>query len=221
MKFAKHIPALLILIIGAIFLNYFLPSRDVVRIVGTEVKRIDVEKGAPFWDRADIGTNEERTRDVRFINAEFPNGKTRVYRNEDTGWGFPPYFKFDSGDVTAQAQSLSNQSEQWVAVRHYGWRIKLFSIFPNATSIKKVKGPDAFLLPVFNIVFIGLILLLWGGAWWKIRSWKAKRIDPTLEKVGDSLGGAAKDVSQIAGEGSEKARGFWKKLFGSAKPPGS
>jgi len=215
MKFARHIPALLLFIVAAIFLNYFLPSRDIVRIVGTEVKRIDVDKGAPFWDRADIGTNEERTRDVRFINAEFPSGNTRVYRNEDTGWGFPFYFKFDSGDVTAQAQSLSNQPEQWVAVRHYGWRIKLFSIFPNATSIKKVSGPDVFLIPWFNIVFIGFLLMIWFLIWRAIRRWKAKRIDPTLDAVGDSLGDAAREVSENINEGSEKARGFWRKLFGS------
>lgn len=218
MKLAKHIPALLLFIIGAIFLNYFLPSRDIVQIVGTEVKRVDVDKGAPFWDRADIGTNEEATRDVRFINAEFPNGKTRVYRNEDTGWGFPPYLKFDSGDVTAQAQSLSKQEGQWVAVRHYGWRIKLFSIFPNATSIKKVDGPDTLLLPWFNIVFIGLLLLLLLTIYVKFRAWKAKRIDPTLDKVGDTIGDAARDVSDNFEDGSQKARGFWRKLFGSPKP---
>ena len=217
MKFLKHIPALLLLIVGAILLNYYLPSRDVVKIVGTEVKRIDISKGAPFWDRADIGTNNEATRDVRFINAEFPNGKTKVYRNEDTGWGFPPYFKFDSSDVTAAAQSLSNDEDQWVAVRHYGWRIRLFSIFPNVTSIKRVSGPDVFLIPWFNIVFIGLLLLLWAFLWSKIRAWKAKRIDPTLDKVSDSLEEAAREVSESVGEGGEKARGFWKKLFGSAK----
>lgn len=217
MKFIKHIPAILLFIVGAVLLNYYLPSRDIVRVVGTEVKRIDVDSGAPFWDRADIGTTEGQTRDVRFINAEFPNGKTRVYRNEDTGWGFPPYFKFDSGDLTAQAQGLEKQDDQWVAMRHYGWRIRLFSIFPNATSIKRVDGPDVRLIPWFNIVFIGTLLLIWFLLWRAIRRWKAKRIDPTLDKVGDSIGDAAKEVGETMGEGSAKARGFWKKLFGSSK----
>ena len=217
MKFIKHIPAILLFIVGAVLLNYYLPSRDVVQIVGTEVKRIDVKKGAPFWDRADIGTNEEGTRDVRFINAAFPNGKTKVYRNEDTGWGFPPYFKFDSSDVTAKAQGLAKDDTQWVAVRHYGWRIRLFSIFPNATSIKKVDGPDTFLIPWFNIVFIGTLLLLWFFIWRTIRRWKAKRIDPTLDKVGDSLEDAAQEVGETFGESSKAAKGFWRKLFGSSK----
>lgn len=218
MKFAKHLPAILLLIVGAVFLNYFLPQKDIVRIVGVDMKRVDVEKDAPFWDKGDIGTNEGTTRDVRFINTETKKGKTRVYRNEDTGWGFPPYFKFNSSDVTAQAQALSKDDEQWVAVRHYGWRIRMFSIFPNATSMKRVSGPDVFILPLFNIVFIGLLLLIWFMLWRKIRRWKAKRIDPTLDKVGDSIGDAAREVSESAAEGSEKARGFWKKLFGSSKP---
>lgn len=218
MKFLRHVPALILFIVGAVFLNYYLPSRDVVRIVGTEVKRVDVDSGAPFWDRADIGTNEEATRDVRFINAEFPNGRTRVYRNEDTGWGFPPYFKFDSGDVTAQAQSLSKLDDQWVAVRHYGWRIKLFSIFPNATSIKRVDGPNVLLIPWFNIVFIGLILLLWFWAWRSIRRWKAKRIDPTLDAVGDNIGDAAREVSENVNAGRSRIGATWRKLFGTTKP---
>lgn len=217
MRFAKHIPALILFIAGAIFLNYFLPSRDIVQIAGTEVKRVDIEKGTPFWDRTDIGTNDERTRDVRFINASYGNGKTRVYRNEDTGWGFPPYLKFDSGDLTAQAQSLSKMDDQWVAVRHYGWRIKLFSIFPNATSIKPVSGPDVVLIPWFNIVFIGLLLLLWFTIWRKLRTWKAKRIDPTLDKVGDKFEDAAREVGETIDEGGTKARGIWRKLFGSPK----
>ena len=218
MKFLKHVPALILFVIGAILLNYYLPDRDVVQIVGTEVKRIDIGKGAPFWDRGDIGTNEEATRDVRFINAVNKRGNSKVYRNEDTGWGFPPYFKFNSSDVTAQAQKLEQEEGQWVAVRHYGWRIRLFSIFPNATSIKRVSGPDAFLIPWFNIVFIGLLLFIWLGLWWKISAWKAKRLDPTFDKVGDTLGEAARDVSAGVGEGSKKAQGLWRKLFGTTKP---
>lgn len=218
MKWLRHIPGLILLIVGAVLLNYYLPDRDIVQIVGTEVKRIDVESGAPFWDRADIGTVEGATRDVRFINAEFENGKTRVYRNEDTGWGFPPYFKFDSGDVTALSQSLAKTDDQWVAVRHYGWRIKLFSIFPNVTSIKRVDGPNAFLIPWFNIVFIGLLLVIWFLLWRMIRRWKAKRIDPTLDAVGDTIGDAARDVRENVDAGSDEVRSRWRKVFGSPKP---
>ena len=218
MKVLRHIPALVLFLVAAVFLNYFLPGRDVVQIVGTEVKRIDVDSGAPFWDRADIGTEEGRTRDVRFINAVYPSGRTRVYRNEDTGWGFPPYFKFNSGDVTAQAQSLSNQPEQWVAVRHYGWRIKMFSIFPNATSIKKVSGPDAVLIPWFNIVVIGSLLLIWFLIWRALRRFKAARIDPVADRIGDGVGDAARGVGDSVTAGTTQARGLFRRVFGSPKP---
>ena len=217
MKWLKHIPALLLFIVGAVLLNYYLPDRDIVQIVGTEVKRIDVESGAPFWDRADIGTVEGATRDVRFINATTKSGRSRVYRNEDTGWGFPPYFKFDSGDLTADAQSLARQDDVWVAVRHYGWRIKMFSIFPNATSFKRVDGPDALLIPWFNIVFIGLLLLIWFLIWRAIRRWKAKRIDPTLDAVGDRIEDTARDVGEAVDAGSARVQSRWRKIFGSPK----
>ena len=217
MKFAKHLPAILLFIVGAILLNYYLPDRDIVRVVGTEVKRFDIESDKPFWDKADIGTKESGTRDVRQIYAVRPNGNTIVYRNEDTGFGFPFYFKFDSSDVATRAIDLAQEREQWVAVRHYGWRIKMFSIFPNATSMKRVSGPDVKLIPWFNIVFIGLLLLTWFVLWRALRRWKAKRIDPTLDKVGDSINEAAREVSESVEDGSKKARGFWRKLFGSSK----
>jgi len=92
-------------------------------------------------------------------------------------------------------------------------------IYPNAVSMKAVAGPDVRIIPYFNIVLILLILALWVGVWIKIRSWKAKRIDPTLDKVGDSIGEAARDVGDTMGESSKKAKGFWKKLFGSSKSP--
>ena len=121
MKWIKRIIIFAALFCAAVLLHYYLPSRDIVKVVGTDVKRIDIEKGSPFWDRPDIGTNDETTRDVRFINTVRANGKSRVYRNEDTGWSFPFYFKFDSGDLNAKAQAISKTDEEiWVAVSHYG-----------------------------------------------------------------------------------------------------
>ncbi|MEM9599975.1 MAG: DUF1523 family protein [Pseudomonadota bacterium] len=218
MKYLRHIPALLIFVIGAVLLNYYLPDRDIVQVVGTEVIRFDIEPDAPFWERAQADENAQRTRDVRLINTEKANGKPMVYRNEDTGWGFPPYFKFDSDNVFTQAKSFERQPDQWVAVRHYGWRIEIFSIYPNATSMKRVDGPDVRLIPWFNIVFIGLLLTLWFFLWRAVRRWKAKRIDPTLNAVGDTIGDAARDVSDSVEAGSERVRGRWRKIFGSPKP---
>jgi hypothetical protein len=101
------------------FLHYSLPSRDIVRIVGTDVVRKDVER------RDAQGDPVTMTRDVRFIYAKWPGGGDRVYRNEDTGWGWPPYFKFDTANLAAAATDLVSASDapEWVVIRHYGWRV--------------------------------------------------------------------------------------------------
>jgi len=130
---------------GAIaFLHYNLPRTDVVQITGTDVKRID--RGGK-----DSGT---QTRDVRYLNAVTRSEKVRVFRNEDTGWGWPPYFKFHSADLTAKAQTIMQDSDKpWVRVRYYGWRITILSLFPNAVSIKVV-DKDYNHIPAFNIIFL-------------------------------------------------------------------
>ncbi len=143
------------LLLTAAFLHYNLPSRDVVRIVGTDVVREDVERRDAEGDRVTV------TRDVRFIQAKWPDGGDRVYRNEDTGWGWPPYFKFDTADLAAQATDLVSTAAapDWVIVRHYGWRIPVLSMYPNALSIRPASGPGESPLPWFNIIFITLLVL--------------------------------------------------------------
>lgn len=137
-------------IAAAAFLHYNLPHTDVVQITGTDVKRID---------RQDT-VQGQRTRDVRYLSTVNRDGKVRVFRNEDTGWGWPPYFKFDSADLTAKAQTImQDPNRPWVRVRYYGWRIKIFSLFPNAVSLKVV-DKDYTHIPVFNIVFLILLASL-------------------------------------------------------------
>lgn len=137
------------------FLHFSLPSRDIVRIVGTDVVRRDVIRHDAQ------GKEIALSRDVRFINAKWPDGSDRVYRNEDTGWGWPPYFKFDTADLATEATDLVSTAEspKWVVVRHYGWRIPMISMFPNALSIRPAVGPDETLTPWFNILFVGLLVL--------------------------------------------------------------
>lgn len=146
---------LIAFVLVAGFLHYSLPSRDVVRIVGTDVVRNDVER------RDAQGNAVTLTRDVRFIYAKWPDGGDRVYRNEDTGWGWPPYLKFDTANLAAEATDRVSTSEapDWVVVKHYGWRIPLFSMFPNALSIRGATGPDEPLRPWFNVIFVSLLVL--------------------------------------------------------------
>lgn len=141
----------------ALFLHYNLPRTAVVQITGTDVKRADRTTGGIVDQKADKGANVLRTYDVRFVNSLSRDGKVMVFRNEDTGWGWPPYFKFDSADVTAEAQSFATDpSKPWVLVKYYGWRIRIFSMFPNAVSLKAVDR-DYSHFPLFNTVVIVLL----------------------------------------------------------------
>lgn len=216
MKWIKRIIIAVLLLGTVAVLHYNLPGRDIVQITGTEVKRMDVGDRPWFWAKADAGTDTSHTRDVRFINAEWPNGKPRVYRNEDTDWGFPPYFKFDSGNLNAQAQGLGNRhgnEDIWVAVSHYGWRIELFSMYPNAYKIKKVSGPDAFLIPWFNIVFLTVLLIIFLRIFLWFRGLKKKHVDPVTDKIGDAADAAGEEIKETR-EGARKA---FRKWFGTSK----
>ncbi len=219
MKVLRHIPALVLFLVAAVFLNYFLPDRDIVKIVGTEVIRFDVKEDDLLKDLNQEAANRgvNRTRDVRLINTQRANGRPMVYRNEDTGWGWPPYFKFDSDNVFTQAKAFEREPEQWVAVRHYGWRIEMFSLYPNATSMKPVDGPDVRLIPWLNIVIIGLLLGLWFMIWRVIRRFKERRIDPVADRIGDEIGDAARGVGDSVSAGTTQARGVFRKWFGTTK----
>ena len=222
MKWIKRLFVFLIVIITVGLIHYYLPQRDIVEVVGTDVKRMDIGKGSPFWDRPDAGTEDRTSRDVRFISTVKANGKTMVYRNEDTGWSFPFYLKFDSSDLSAKAESMADQDDRWVAVTHYGWRIRLFSIFPNATKIKQVAGPDTLLIPWFNIAFlffVGIILLT---IWRIIRKFKKKRIDPVTDKIekeieeaSSAVKGTADSIWKELGDTQSGFRKFMRRWFGS------
>jgi len=203
---------LVILFWGAVaaFLHYTLPQHDVVRITDTENRRIDPGINSWFWASASAGTNPELdTRDVFFISAVQQDGAVMVYRNEDTAWGWPPYLKFNSSNLQARASDLRSTAAepQWVAIRHYGWRTELFTIFPNATAIWAVDGPDT---QIFNwraiAILIGLAALFWTlYVRWK-RFW-ANRVDPVLEDVGDGFANASDAVGERTGRFKRWLRG--------------
>ncbi|MCQ4319018.1 DUF1523 family protein [Stutzerimonas stutzeri] len=155
MKWIKRLTVAVVLgaiAASALGLYYVLPRHDVVYVTGVEVKRVDDDGVINAENPA-----EGPTRDIYFINTENPDTrKVRVYRNEDTGWGFPWYFKFDSADVQARAQGISRDSEQLALVRYYGWRIQLLSMFPNITEVTTTSTRDE-PLPVFNILFFACL----------------------------------------------------------------
>ena len=187
------------------FLHYTLPQHDIVRITGTENRRVDVGENSIFWSRADVGMANSTSRDVFFINAVYANGKTMEYRNEDTGWGWPPYFKIDSYGLNARAKELTSTAAApvWVAVTHYGWRNQFFTIFPNAVSMRRVEGPDVTLIPwVSIIILVALLFVLFmiRRMWLQFRE---RTMDPAVDRIDANL-----DVARA------EARGVWTRFRG-------
>lgn len=187
----RYVKWTLMILVGLVvfgFLHYTLPQRDIVRIVGTENRRIDFGENSIFWASPDSGTAAGGNRDVFFIQAVYPGGNTMEYRNEDTGWGWPPYFKFDTYALQSKAQDLVSTAEnpKWAVVTHYGWRNKLLTIFPNAVGVYQVASPDVRLVPWLNIVILsvlaGMLFLLW-RMWAQFRE---RTIEPALEDVGEA-----------------------------------
>jgi hypothetical protein len=167
-----------------------------------------------FYSIEDTGTGVETTatsRDIRFIDAVFPDGTTTMtYRNEDTGWVWPPYFKWNSSTLQAQATNLQSDkaNPQWVAITHYGWRLPIFSVFPNAVSIRPVEGPDVRLIPWVNIIILtalAFLVFMIRKMWLQFRE---RMVDPALVEVGETFDAAGQRVDAARKE----ARGFFGRI---------
>ncbi|TMV07112.1 DUF1523 family protein [Ruegeria sediminis] len=196
----------------AAILHYALPQHDVVRIVNTYEERQELNDWTRmFWASPDDQSANLTNRDVQFIQAVRPSGRVVVYRNEDTGWGWPFYFKFDTANLYTEANdAISTKDDpEWVAVTHYGWRNEFLSVFPNAVSIKPVDGPDARIIPWFNIVFLTVFFALLWAVWVRWRRFREARIDPMLESVEDSY--------YAAGDAIEERRGRLRRWLDSWK----
>jgi len=197
--FRNSVLAVLVLILGA-FLHYTLPQHDVVRVVNTYQERQDLNDWTRiFWATPDDQAGTLVNRDVQFIQTvkkkSFLFGFIRrdaegvmVYRNEDTGWSWPPYFKFDTASLQTEADDLRSTPEapKWAVMTHYGWRVELFSAFPNAVAIKPIDSPDATIIPWFNIFFFIFViaLVLFVRAMWL--QFRERTIDPALEDTRDA-----------------------------------
>lgn len=194
-------------------LHYALPQTDIVRVSSTEVVRMDFTAlSRHFYASADSAMTAGATRDIRLINAARPNGRVIVYRNEDTSFGWPFYFKLDSSNLQAEAAdsvSAKGEKAEYVAITHYGWRIPPLSIYPNAVSLKPVSGPDAKTVPVFNLVFFTLLGAALFGLWTAWRRFRRARIDPTLARMGESID-AARDGLDNQGRGARAWLDTWK-----------
>lgn len=176
------------------FLHYTLPQHDIVRITGTYNRLTTVgTENAWAYSVPDTGTAESTTtRDIRFIESAYQDGSVMVYRNEDTGWIWPPYFKYDSSNLQAEAGNLKSTAEapKWVVVTHYGWRFPFLSIYPNAVSVHEASGPDERIIPYVSIAVIAFLLFavvmirrMWAQFW-------ERSVEPVVAEVGETWDGA-------------------------------
>jgi len=211
MRYVKWSLAGLVALLLFGFFHYTLPQHDIVRIVGTENRRMDIGENSWFFAAPDVGTAASTSRDIFFINAVYPDGGTMEYRNEDTGWGWPPYFKMDSFSVATAAKELvsTKANPVWVSVTHYGWRNQLFTIFPNAVSLRQVDGPDVTIIPWANIVILTVLLF----ALFMIRrmwlQFRERSIDPAMIDMQQSID----DLDDRADRMGDRARGFFGRMF--------
>jgi hypothetical protein len=189
------------------FLHYTLPQKEIVRVTGTEIIRKDFSGLSRwFYAQADSGDVSSGNRDLRLINTTRANGRVSVYRNEDTGFGWPPYFKLDSSNLQAEAAEVvsTKANPQWAMVRHYGWRSPFLSIYPNAISITPVDGPDAAKgIPWLNAIILTLLTALFYAIWVRWRRFRRARIDPALEEMQDNW--------EAAGDAVEARRGRFRR----------
>ena len=202
----RAIPLLLI----GLTLHYVLPQHDVVRIVNTYQERQDLGDWTRiFWADPDAQSTTLVNRDVQFIQTVkkktfllgfIPRDATEVmvYRNEDTGWGWPFYFKFDTASLQTEADDLRSTPEnpKWAVMTHYGWRNEYVSAFPNAIAIRPVDSPNVTVIPWFNIGFflvVTLLLLMMRAMW---RQFRERSIDPALDAAGDRLDHVQADLAE-------------------------
>jgi hypothetical protein len=152
------------------FLCFVLPQHRVVHISGNEVKRVDMNGHV-----VTASTAAQGTRDVFFINTvDVVGSDVHVFRNEDTRFSFPWYFKFDSAEVLARAQELQRNNNQLALVTYYGWRIRMLDEYPNAVNIEVWQSSET-PFPVFNTAFFVVLALIVLVAWWKVRKFRQRR----------------------------------------------
>lgn len=181
------------------FFHYTLPQHDIARITDTYEKRIDFGENSIFWAAPDVGTDTTTTnRDVFFIQTKQPDGGVMVYRNEDTGWGWPPYFKFDTSNLQAEAADLKSTADkpQWVAIKHYGWRNEFMTIFPNAVGVRAVDGPDATIIPWLNILILTVFFAFVWAIYVRLKRFREKRIDPVIEDIEESWDAGVDSIAE-------------------------
>jgi hypothetical protein len=214
MHYVKVVLGGLLGIVVFLFLDYALPSKNTVRITNTYNRLTPVtSSNAIFYAAQDTGTvqNASGQRDVRFIETVRPNGKVFVYRNEDTGWIWPPYFKYDSANLHAEATNLRSgkADPQWVSVTAYGWRIPWLTAYPNAIAIDTLANPNdrprnwgAMIISAVLLIFLVLIWRMWA-------QFRERTLDPAIRSADARWDRTTDRVTSDAAGARGRLSGWW------------
>jgi len=219
MRYVRTIFRTIVIVVIFGLFHYVLPQHDVARITGTEVIRMDFSSfNRFFFAQSDSGTQELATRDIRLINTKIKKTwflgffqrdteRVMVFRNEDTGWIWPPYFKFDSSDLQAEAEAEMSPpgQEKWVVLTHYGWRNRFFTIYPNAVGIRPIDSPDVTIVPWFNIFFFAFLVAAWFTIRAMWRQFRERTIDPALADAGEAWDAVEGQADAV----TTRATGLW------------
>ncbi len=168
--------ALAIILSGSLALmDYYLPEKQLVTVTGGEVKRVDKDGPIGADNPADGPTH-----DVYYIYTRLEDGQVRVFRNEDTRWHFPFYFKFNSADIQAKAISEASLNKKAI-LSSYGWRFNILSMFPNTIDIKEA-SESPMLFSVIRITAFTIWSIVWVFIVFKTRKLlKKKSMDAELK----------------------------------------
>ncbi|QGM81503.1 DUF1523 family protein [Otariodibacter oris] len=153
-----------IVLIGAV--NYAFPSYEQTVITGMEVRRVD--KDGPI---SKSNPEDGPVRDVYYLFTENPETKkVMTYRNEDTGWGLPFYFKFDAALTQAKAQAFAND-KKLVQIKYYGWYISWLNEFRNVVSIQPVEEGQSQSMPWISYIIYAFFAFTFFLSVQFIRGW--------------------------------------------------
>lgn len=155
-------------VLSALWLDFYLPTKHIVTITGTEVKRADANGLVSNKNPADGPTH-----DIYFIYTKKDNGDVFVYRNEDTRWSWPFYFKFDSADEQGRAHSIETEEGTKALISSYGWRFNVIDMFPNVLSVHKATA-DTSTWSFLRIFGYLIWIVFWGYLYAKAKKWLNK-----------------------------------------------
>lgn len=203
LKHAKVTVAAAAILASYLFLDYTLPRYDLIKPTEIGTRRFDedgnyIRKTSPatgptrdvemiYGKAASIGTDASGA-EKPVVHPE----QDMVYINEDTGWDWPFYFKFDTADVQSDAAYHKGEGN-FVWVKSYGWRIEFFSWFPNVLEIIKYE-PGMTVINWLRYLVVAIWLGLIGTIWHWLR-----RLQRNIAARVEAAAQAAKEKAEAIG----------------------